>query len=59
MEEVTRVLNQEPACCDQAAEELLPALYDELRELAASRMAGEWETSTQCLAGGKVSWHSS
>ena len=46
MEEVTRVLNQEPACCDQAAEELLPALYDELRELAASRMAGEWETST-------------
>ena len=28
------------------AEELLPLLYDELRKLAAARMAGEWATTT-------------
>ena len=35
-----------PESCNQAAEDLLPSLYDELRKLAASRMAGEWDTST-------------
>src|SRR3954462_10472717 len=30
----------------QRAQELLPLVYDELRKLAASRMAGQWETST-------------
>lgn len=29
-----------------AAEDLLPLVYEELRKLAAARMAGEWETST-------------
>lgn len=30
----------------QAAHELLPVVYEELRKLAAARMAGVWETST-------------
>jgi len=46
MERAPAVLNEGPDCCDQAAEELLPSLYEELRKLAASRMADEWETST-------------
>jgi RNA polymerase sigma factor (TIGR02999 family) len=30
----------------QAAQELLPLVYEELRKLAAARMVGQWETST-------------
>jgi RNA polymerase sigma factor (TIGR02999 family) len=41
MNEVTRVLSAIEAGDPQAAEQLLPLVYDELRRLAAKRLAGE------------------
>lgn len=41
MSEVTRILSQIEAGDRAATEELLPLVYDELRKLAASRMAAE------------------
>src|SRR3954466_2975505 len=41
MNEVTRVLSAIEAGDPQAAEQLLPLVYDELRRLAARRLAGE------------------
>jgi RNA polymerase sigma factor (TIGR02999 family) len=41
MSEVTRILQSLEAGNPQAAEELLPLVYDELRKLAAARMARE------------------
>src|SRR5262245_29354953 len=41
MNEVTRVLSAIDAGDPQAAEQLLPLVYDELRRLAARRLAGE------------------
>ena len=44
--EVTRILESFHEGDSKAAEELLPLVYDELRKLAAARMAQESETST-------------
>jgi RNA polymerase sigma factor (TIGR02999 family) len=41
MSEVTRILSQIESGDPQAAEELLPLVYDELRKLAAARLAQE------------------
>src|SRR5215831_9680280 len=41
MDDVTRVLSAIEAGDPQAAEQLLPLVYDELRRLAARRLAGE------------------
>ena len=41
MSDVTRILSQIEEGDDQAAEELLPLVYDELRKLAAAKMAQE------------------
>lgn len=41
MSEVTRILERAQGGDSQAAEELLPLVYDELRKLAAQKMAGE------------------
>ena len=48
MSEVTRILSSIEHGDLQAAEELLPLVYDELRRLAAERMAQE-KPSTACL----------
>jgi RNA polymerase sigma factor (TIGR02999 family) len=45
-ENVTQVLEAVGAGDPKAAEELLPLVYDELRRLAAARMAGESGTQT-------------
>ena len=41
MSDVTRILSQIESGNQQASEELLPLVYDELRRLAAARMANE------------------
>ncbi len=41
MDEVTRLLDHAAAGDRQAAADLLPLVYDELRKLAATRMAAE------------------
>ena len=41
MDEATKILNAIEAGEPQAAERLLPLVYDELRHLAAARLAGE------------------
>src|SRR5262245_47677016 len=41
MSDVTRLLDAAAAGSARAAEELLPLVYDELRKLAASRLAAE------------------
>jgi RNA polymerase sigma factor (TIGR02999 family) len=41
MSDATRILDRVQQGDPQAAEELLPLVYEELRELAAHRMAGE------------------
>jgi RNA polymerase sigma factor (TIGR02999 family) len=41
MSDVTRILSKIESGDQQAAEELLPLVYDELRKLAAARMANE------------------
>jgi len=41
MSDVTRILSQIEQGDPQAAEKLLPLVYDELRELAAARLANE------------------
>lgn len=41
MSDVTRILSKIESGNQQAAEELLPLVYDELRKLAAARMASE------------------
>lgn len=41
MSEVTRILSAVEQGDSRAAEQLLPVVYDELRKLAASKMAGE------------------
>jgi RNA polymerase sigma factor (TIGR02999 family) len=41
MSEITRILDQMPCGDPHAAEQLLPLVYDELRRLAAERMAQE------------------
>ncbi len=46
MSQLTTVLEQMAEGKAHAPEELLPLVYEELRRLAAARMAGEWETST-------------
>lgn len=46
MDEATNTLNGQTREADQASEEFLPVLYDELRKLAASRLADESGTQT-------------
>ena len=46
MSDVTRVLERAQAGDPQAADELLPLVYDELRKLAAARMANEVQAQT-------------
>src|SRR4051794_16125221 len=46
MSEVTRILQSMEAGDAKGAEELLPLVYEELRKLAASRMANESSTQT-------------
>ena len=46
MSDVTTILDRAAAGEAQAAQELLPLVYEELRKLAAARMAGEQGTST-------------
>jgi len=46
MSELTTILDRLDQGETQAAHDLLPLVYEELRKLAAARMAGEWETST-------------
>ena len=41
MSDVTRILEQIEAGDPSAAEQLLPLVYEELRKLAAAKMAGE------------------
>ena len=41
MSDVTRILDRVQQGDPKAAEELLPLVYDELRKLAAARMAQE------------------
>jgi len=41
MSDVTQILGQIEDGDGQAAEKLLPLVYDELRKLAAAKMAGE------------------
>ena len=41
MSDVTRILSMIESGDQQASEELLPLVYDELRKLAAARMASE------------------
>ena len=47
MSDVTRILSQIESGDPSAAEQLLPLVYDELRKLAAARLADE--TSNQTL----------
>lgn len=69
MPDVTRVLNAIDQGDPQAAEELLPLVYEELRKLAAARMASEPEGQTlqptalvheawMKLAGSHQNWNS-
>jgi RNA polymerase sigma factor (TIGR02999 family) len=44
--DATRLLDSIRQGDPKAADELLPLVYEELRKLAAARMANEWETST-------------
>jgi hypothetical protein len=46
MSEVTRILNAIEQGDPQAAEQLLPLVYDELRKLAAQRLSHEPEGQT-------------
>src|SRR5215468_11553104 len=46
MSDVTVILDRAAAGEPRAAEELLPLVYEELRKLAAARMAGEAGTQT-------------
>jgi RNA polymerase sigma factor (TIGR02999 family) len=46
MSEITTILERAAEGQAQAAHELLPLVYEELRKLAAARMANEWDTST-------------
>jgi RNA polymerase sigma factor (TIGR02999 family) len=46
MNQLTTIPDRRAACQPQASEQLLPLVYEELRKLAASRMAREWDTST-------------
>jgi RNA polymerase sigma factor (TIGR02999 family) len=46
MSDVTRLVDAAAAGDRQAAADLLPLVYDELRKLAAARMAGEWPGHT-------------
>ena len=46
MSQITTILGRATEGESQAAHELLPLVYDELRKLAAARMASEWEPST-------------
>lgn len=46
MSDLTRILDSIQKGNSQAADELLPLVYEELRKLAAARMAGEWAAST-------------
>jgi RNA polymerase sigma factor (TIGR02999 family) len=39
-------LGSEPVHGEQSAQQLLPLVYEELRKLAAARMAAEWDTCT-------------
>ncbi len=45
-ENATQILDAIGAGDPHAAEKLLPLVYEELRKLAAARMASEWDTST-------------
>jgi RNA polymerase sigma factor (TIGR02999 family) len=45
-EQVTQILDAVEGGDPRAAEKLLPLVYEELRKLAAARMASEWDTST-------------
>jgi RNA polymerase sigma factor (TIGR02999 family) len=46
MSQITTILDRAAEGEVQAAHELLPLVYEELRKLAAARMASEWDTST-------------
>jgi hypothetical protein len=51
MSDVTRILSQIKQGDPQASEKLLPLVYDELRKLAAVKLAGESraDTASNCL----------
>ena len=46
MSQITTILERAAEGEAQAAHELLPLVYEELRKLATARMASEWDTST-------------
>ena len=46
MSDVTRILNSMESDGGESADELLPLVYDELRQLASARMSGEREGHT-------------
>ena len=52
MTEVTRILSQIEQGDPSAADELLPLVYDELRKLAAARLANEKPGQTLQANGG-------
>jgi len=54
MSELTRILERVEHGDPKAAEELLPMVYDELRKLAAHRMAGEAAGPTTAAMPGDV-----
>ena len=60
MTDVTQILSQIEQGDPSAAEQLLPLVYDELRKLAATKMAQEnpgqtrWSTRHICPVGGSV-----
>jgi len=46
MSQLTTILDRAAEGEAEAAHDLLPLVYEELRKLAAARMANEWDTST-------------
>jgi ECF sigma factor len=50
MTEVTQILSQIESGDPSAAEQLLPLFYDELRKLAAQRIAHEKPGRMRCMA---------
>src|SRR5438105_9342669 len=46
MSQIVTILDRPAEDESQAAHDLLPLVYEELRKLAAARMANEWDTST-------------
>src|SRR6266404_4478127 len=44
--EIRMVVDKGEQIAGQSGQDLLPMVYEELRRLAAARMAAEWDTST-------------